>query len=107
MLKVGITGGIGSGKSTVSRVFELLGIPVYYADDAAKKLMNESTEIKQKLLETFGAEAYIENSLNREWLSAKVFNDPEKLKQLNSIVHPTVIKDAEQWMHTQQSPYVL
>ncbi len=107
MFKIGITGGIGSGKSTVSRLFELLGVPVYYADDAAKKLMNESPEIRQRLLEVFGQEVYSGNELNRELLSAKVFNDPDQLKLLNSIVHPVVINDAEQWMHSQNSPYVL
>ena len=107
ILKVGITGGMGSGKSTVAKVFEVLGIPVYYADDAAKKLMNEDAALKEKLIAVFGKEIYQDGILNRPHLSGLVFNNPEKLAQLNSIVHPATIADAESWMQQQHSPYAI
>lgn len=107
MLRIGLTGGIGSGKSTVAKIFEVLGIPVYYADDAAKRLMNESPEIREKLIHHFGAETYLENILNRTHLAAVAFSDPEKTKLLNSIVHPVTIADAEEWMNLQKTPYAV
>jgi dephospho-CoA kinase len=107
MLRVGITGGIGSGKSTVSKIFEVLGIPVYYADDASKRLMNEDEHLKEKLQSIFGKETYTNGQLNRAYLSSIVFNNPEKLLLLNSIVHPATIKDAEQWMLKQTTPYTI
>lgn len=107
ILKVGITGGIGTGKTTVAKVFEVLGIPVYYADDAAKKLMNEDAELKEKLLLAFGEETYINGALNRPYLSALVFNNPEKLLLLNSLVHPATIADADKWMQQQTTYYSL
>ncbi|MEO5892150.1 MAG: dephospho-CoA kinase [Ferruginibacter sp.] len=107
ILKVGITGGMGSGKSTVSKVFEVLGIPVYYADDAAKRLMNNNEELKRQLQELFGDATYIDGALNRKYLSGLVFNNAEKLAQLNSIVHPATLQDAEQWMQQQNTPYAI
>jgi len=107
MLKIGITGGIGSGKSTVAKVFETLGIPVYYADAAAKRLMTENEELKQALTEAFGPETYINGQLNRTFLSARVFNNEAALKQLNALVHPVVIKDGTDWMGRQTSPYAI
>ena len=107
MLKVGLTGGIGSGKSTVAQVFEVLGIPVYYADDAAKKLMNEDPLLKEKLKIAFGEAVYTNGLLNRQVLSSIVFNDKEKLALLNSIVHPATILDAHKWMLGQSAPYVI
>ncbi len=98
MLRIGITGGIGSGKTTVARIFEVLGIPVYYADDAAKRLMNEDEELQQKIIENFGAAVYENNLLNRTKLASIVFNDPLKLAKLNSLVHPVTLADAETWM---------
>lgn len=106
-LKVGITGGIGSGKSTVAKVFEVLGIPVYYADDAAKKLMNEDQPLINQLLKEFGNETYVDGKLNRKYLSALVFNDGEKLARLNSIVHPATLRHSEQWMEQQETPYAI
>src|ERR1700760_1185034 len=106
MLKVGLTGGIGSGKSTVAKVFEVLGIPVYYADDAAKRLMNEDEDLKKKLQLHFGEAIYTDGILNRSHLSSIVFNNPEKLQLLNSIVHPATIADAVDWMKQQTSPYI-
>jgi len=107
ILKVGITGGIGSGKSTVVKVFQVLGIPIYYADDAAKKLMNENELIRMQLQQLFGNETYVDGKLNRKYLSGLVFNDDAKLAQLNAIVHPATIKDAEQWMQQQTTPYAI
>lgn len=106
-LRVGITGGIGSGKSTVSAIFESLGVPVYSADDAAKKLMNESAELKIALIRNFGEQIYREGILDRKYLAGLVFGNPEKLELLNSIVHPETLKDAEQWMQQQKTPYAL
>lgn len=107
MLRVGITGGIGSGKSTVSKIFEVLGIPVYYADDASKRLMNEDSALKEKLICIFGGGTYVDGKLNRSYLSSIVFNNPEKLAVLNSIVHPATIKDAADWMKRQTAPYAI
>jgi len=107
MLRVGITGGIGSGKSTVAKIFEVLGIPVYYADDASKRLMNENEALKQTIQQYFGAATYTDGILNRKHLSTLVFNNPEKLALLNSIVHPATIKDAEEWMLQQTTPYAI
>jgi len=107
MLRIGLTGGIGSGKSTVARIFEVLGIPVYDADAASKKLMTEKTELKQLIQNSFGEESYINGTLNRKFLAEQVFNDPEKLALLNSFVHPATIKDAADWMKKQTSPYAI
>lgn len=107
MLKIGLTGGIGSGKSTVAHIFELLGIPVYSADAAAKKLMNEDEALKQQLIHHFGAETYSNGELNRPYLASIVFANKEKLELLNSIVHPVTIADAERWFLSQKAPYAL
>lgn len=107
MIKVGITGGIGSGKSVVARLFEILGVPVYYADDAAKRIMNSSGIIRSSLVKQFGEETYSGNLLNRAWLAAKVFNSPEQLQVLNSIVHPVVIGDAAAWIEQQKAAIVM
>ena len=108
MLKIGITGGIGSGKSTVAKIFELLGIPVYYADAAAKDIMNRDPELKAQVQQHFGADVYDSNGqLDRKRLGNIVFNDQEKLQLLNSLVHPATIRDSEQWALKQKSPYVL
>ena len=104
MLRIGITGGIGSGKTTVARIFEVLGIPVYYADDAAKRLMNEDPLLKQQVIGLFGNEVYENGLLNRNKLASLVFNNPERLLQLNKVVHPATIADAENWMrHTEKN----
>ncbi|HYK44076.1 MAG TPA: dephospho-CoA kinase [Parafilimonas sp.] len=107
MLKIGLTGGMGSGKTIVSRIFSVLGVPVFYADDAAKTVMNEDPELKQKIMSLFGAEAYLEDQLNRKYISSIVFNDPFKLEQLNVLVHPVTIAAADKWMQEQTSPYVI
>jgi len=107
MIRVGITGGIGSGKSTVAKVFEVLGIPVYYADDAAKSIMNEDEELQQKIKIQFGEQVYKNGQLNRKALADIVFNDPAKLQLLNALVHPATLKDAELWMEKQTTPYAI
>lgn len=107
MLKIGLTGGIGSGKSTVAKVFETLGIPVYYADEAAKRLMNTDQELKASIISHFGEAAYTESGLDRKYLAGIVFNNKEKLDLLNSLTHPATIRDAENWMRKQTSPYVI
>lgn len=107
MLKIGLTGGIGSGKTTVAKVFETLGIPVYYADDAAKRLLNTNQELKEKVIYHFGDEAYTNGELNRKYLADIVFNNKEKLDLLNSLTHPITIQDAEEWMNRQTAPYAI
>jgi dephospho-CoA kinase len=107
MIKIGLTGGIGSGKSTVAKLFEVLGIPVYYADDAAKQLMNENDALKQQVQKEFGNEAYTNGKLNRKYIADIVFANPEKLELLNSIVHPATLQDAEEWMNKQTTPYTI
>ncbi|OQY95506.1 MAG: dephospho-CoA kinase [Sphingobacteriales bacterium UTBCD1] len=106
-LRIGLTGGIGSGKSTVAELFGLLGIPVYNADDAAKRLMNTDKRLRQEIVQHFGTVTYVNGSLDRKYLASVVFNDPEKLNLLNSIVHPATIRDAEQWFKVQIAPYVI
>lgn len=102
MLKVGITGGIGSGKTTVCRKFEALGVPVYYADDRAKMLMREDKKLVAALKAAFGSQVYLENGqINRAYLSQLVFNDKTKLETLNSLVHPAVFRDAQNWQEEQ------
>ena len=108
MLKIGLTGGIGSGKTTVAKVLEVLGIPVYYADEAAKELMYKNELLKQQLIFHFGKDTYFEDGqLNRKHLSAIVFTDKEKLELLNSLVHPVTIADAKEWFSKQTAPYVV
>jgi len=107
MLKVGITGGIGSGKTTVCMVFETLGIPVYYADKQAKLLMNNNTKLKSSIAEYFGKDIYSNDELNRRKLAEIVFNNKTALEKLNSLVHPAVAHDFECWLSKQKSHYVL
>jgi len=107
MFRVGLTGGIGSGKSTVAHVFEILGTPVYYADKEAKRLMNEDPEIRRQLVEHFGQQAYADNMLNRRFIAEIVFRDKDKLQLLNSLVHPITIARAEEWMRQHNTPYVI
>lgn len=99
MLRVGLTGGIGSGKSTIAAVFETLGIPVAYADLEAKRLMNEDPGLRDAIIRQFGADAYSGATLNRKFLAERVFGDPLALERLNSLVHPVTIREGERWMH--------
>lgn len=107
MKVVGLTGGIGSGKSTIARLFAALGIAVYDSDTEAKKLINTSAEIKKRIVEVFGAEAYAEGVYNRAYMADIVFRNPDKLAVLNSIVHPVLADDFNQWVALQTSPYVI
>jgi len=109
MLKIGITGGIGVGKSIVCRLFAILGIPVYDADTRAKWVMRHDQPLKQELTEAFGPDTYTEaGELNRTYLAKTAFHDPQKLALLNSLVHPHVGNDFTNWVEANQSaPYVL
>jgi dephospho-CoA kinase len=107
VLRIGLTGGIGSGKSTVAKIFSTIGIPVFYADVAARDVMNEDVVLKQKIKQIFGDAAYENDMLNRKYIADIVFNDPFKLEQLNAIVHPATISVAHQWMLQQTTPYVI
>ncbi|MGN6533355.1 MAG: dephospho-CoA kinase [Ginsengibacter sp.] len=107
MLRIGITGGIGSGKSTVARIFNVLGIPVYSSDDASKRLMDEDEELKNNIIKSFGKESYTNGKLNRKYLAAHAFSDRNKIQLLNSFVHPATIKDAAGWMEKQTAPYLI
>jgi dephospho-CoA kinase len=106
-LKIGLTGGIGSGKSTVAKMFELLNVPVYYADAASKRLYHTDKVLMANLKKHFGEDIYTNERLNRTKLAAIVFNDKNKLELLNSLVHPPTIKDAEEWIKRQTTPYVI
>lgn len=104
---VGLTGGIGSGKTTVANFFKEFGIPVYIADTEAKALMNRSKVIKRKLIALFGENAYQDGKLNREYLSQKIFNDKDLLQKMNAIVHPKVASHFKRWVKKQDAPYVI
>lgn len=107
MLKVGITGGIGSGKSLIARMFQVLGIPVLNADDAAKYLMQHDEDLMASIRQLFGNEVYQNGRLNRPFLASVVFADKAKLEQLNGLVHPAVSRYGQAWAKRQSSPYVL
>lgn len=109
MFKVGITGNIGSGKTTVCKIFEVLGIPIFYADDAAKEVMVTDAELIAGIKQTFGNEAYFEGGeLNRKYIAGIVFNDKEELAKLNALVHPAVFRAFDKWVLLQKNaPYVL
>ena len=104
---IGLTGGIGSGKTTVCKVFEKLGIPVYYADIQAKLLMTSNSEIKNQLIQRFGEQTYINNELNRKYIAEQIFNNKENLNSINSIVHPVVRNHFKEWTKQQQAPYII
>jgi len=107
MLKVGLTGGMGSGKSTVAGILEVLGVPVYYADAAAKRLLEEDGPLRDAITRAFGAQSYREGRIDRAWLAAHVFPDPERTRLLNSLVHPATLADAREWMQRQHAPYAV
>ena len=107
MKVIGLTGGIGSGKSTVARMFELLNVPVYYADLEAKKLINSDADLIYEITKYFGEQAYVNKVLNRVYIAGIVFKDKEKLKILNALVHPKVRKDFLAWIEVQNAPYVI
>lgn len=108
MYKAGITGGIGSGKSIVCSVFRTLGMKVYEADKRAKDIMNTNQNVKQSLIEKFGENAYTAQGLNTDFISSRVFNDKDALYTMNSIVHPAVVIDFENWcLQYTAEPYVI
>ncbi len=107
MIIVGLTGGIGSGKTTISKCFESYGIPVYIADDEAKALMNRSKVIRRKLIHLFGESAYEYGRLNRPYLASKIFNDKDLLSRMNAIVHPKVASHFKRWLKKQDAPYII
>ena len=110
VIKVGITGGIGSGKTTVCKMFEEQGIPVYYADDRAKYLMQHEHHLIDEIKKNFGDDVYVSCRLNRKLLAERVFSDKAKLDLLNSLVHPAVYHDTECWLEEQKEkklPYAL
>ncbi|MFT6814315.1 MAG: dephospho-CoA kinase [Sphingobacteriales bacterium] len=107
MFHLGLTGNMGSGKSTVAKIVELMGIPCYNSDKRAKILMSESNEIHQKLIEVFGSDTFMHGLLNTTHLSTIVFNNEAKLKKLNAIIHPEVKKDYFAWAAKQSSEIVL
>jgi len=107
MLKIGLTGGIGSGKTTVAKIFKQFGIPIYLSDDRAKDLMLENESLRKSLIDLFGEQAYIDGLLNRAYIASKVFTNKEALNKLNALVHPVLQKDFEAWSTAQQSPYII
>lgn len=107
MLKIGITGGIGSGKSTACKIFQSLDIPIYDTDSRAKIVTNSNIEIRKEIIENFGEEAYSDNIMNRRFVGDIVFTDLKKMEILNSIIHPRVAQDFKEWVDEQSSPYIL
>ena len=107
MKTVGLTGGIGSGKTTIATMFNELGIPIYIADIEAKKLTNSSEEIKAELLKILGDNAYNEDGLNRKYVADQIFNDAELLKKVNKIIHPQVAKHFKNWAKQQSEAYCI
>lgn len=107
-VKVGITGGIGSGKSTVCKVFKLLGAPVFEADIVAKQLQNTNQKIRKGLIRLFGEYIYTsEDTVDRKKLAAIIFNDDLMLSKVNELIHPVVREEFEQWLEKQNSPYIV
>lgn len=107
MIVVGLTGGMGSGKTTVLKMFENLGVAIYIADNEAKRLMTTSVKLKQEIVKEFGSVAYENGELNRAYLSKIVFRDSQKLKKLNAIVHPAVYDDFKYFVSQCDSRYVI
>jgi len=104
---IGLTGGIGSGKTTVANMFSELGVPIYIADVEAKKLMSKSKIIIRKLKKLFGEDAYIDNKLNKPFIAQKIFNNKDLLEKMNAIVHPKVATHFKRWVGKQTTPYVI
>ena len=107
MIVIGLTGGIGSGKTTVAKIFQEKGIPVFFADDEAKKLMQDSEVLRAKIRATFGDKSYLNNTLNRAYLAQIVFSDKSQLDRLNALVHPAVKNHFIEWQSKQKSKYVI
>ena len=107
MIRVGLTGGIGSGKTTVAKIFKQLGVPVYFSDDRAKDLMLNNQFLRESLISVFGDKVIINGFLNRSYIASKVFTNPKELIKLNALVHPFVQRDFDLWSASQDSFYVL
>lgn len=108
MLRLGVTGGIGSGKSTVCQIFEKLGVPVYYADQRSKFLVSNLPELKREIISHFGDESFVDGVYNREYIAGVVFNDKSKLELLNSIIHPYVLRDWDEFcLQNKNSKYII
>ncbi len=108
MLKLGITGGIGSGKTTICKLFELLGVPVYYADEESKKILDEDKLVKEQVIKMFGSSILNDSGIiDRKELAAIVFNNKEQLEKLNAILHPAVGQHFENWLKKQNTAYIL
>jgi dephospho-CoA kinase len=107
MLKVAITGGIGSGKSLVCQVFKTLGIPIFNADAVSNQLVENNKELKEAIIKLFGTESYLNNNYNRKYIGNIVFNNPEKLQLLNDLIHPLAKQAAKQWFEEQHAPYAI
>ena len=107
MMVVGLTGGIGSGKTTVAKLFEGFDVPIYIADTEAKLLMNRSKVIRRKLIALFGEEAYSKDGLNRTYIASKIFADKSLLDAMNAIVHPKVASHFKRWLKKQDAAYII
>ncbi|GAA0871653.1 dephospho-CoA kinase [Gangjinia marincola] len=107
MIIVGLTGGIGSGKTTVAAMFAAYGVPVYIADDEAKKLMNSDPDLITEIISLFGNDAYEDGQLNRRFLADKIFTNESLRAQMNALVHPAVHRHFEAWKKQQDYPYVI
>ena len=107
VLRIGITGGIGAGKTIVSQIFSLLGTPVYNADERAKYILHHDQEVRQQIVGHFGDQSYKDGRLDTIFLAGEVFNNDDKLAKLNSFVHPKVKLDFEEWLKEQHTPYIL
>lgn len=106
-LIIGITGGIGSGKTTAAKYFEKLGFPLYNSDLKARAIQNENIDVINQIINIFGKDSYTNEGLNRPYIANITFNDKEKLKQLNQIVHPAVFKDYQNWISKQNTQFVI
>jgi dephospho-CoA kinase len=107
MLKIGLTGGIGTGKSTVASIFKVLGAPVFEADVVAKQVMENDLNLRQQLIQQFGEASFQNGQLNRAYLASIVFKDSYQLALLNAMVHPITLQAAEDWMKLQTAPYAI
>jgi len=107
MILIGLTGGIGSGKTTVAKAFLALGVPIYISDDEAKKLMGKSKVIKRQLVKLFGDQAYISNQLNKSFIADIIFKNKDYLAKMNAIVHPKVEQHFNKWVAKQNTPYII
>lgn len=105
-MRVGITGGIGSGKTTACKEFERLGIPVFYADEVAKTAYSDSA-IREQVLDYFGTDSYVGSAVDREWMAQRIFSDPEAMRFINQLIHPWVGLQFKEWMSKQSAPYVM